>query len=322
MRMGRRAQRQEHTNSFSNGLSDTLLRLARRPIHFSPQQPVSRRKSIHATLDRLAEAERAFLGNEFLAPVLRGQGVQVRIAGVRCRLAVEPADFDGFGVFRPASHVLARLVRPARMAERRAYLDLFPSIGLILVTNTKADGWLALPASRGDRRVQFDGAVPVRLVEDAEPLESIRARFDGMQFWFDEIDPRAEAGAGGYMRQSLAAMLDPRQLERPGLTAEQREAYAALHAARLRRQMQDARAAGERRLRAALDHAAASLDDFIERGDVYTVTYAVDGRRHTSVVNRRDLSIHTAGICLSGEDAVFDLTSLVGVLREADDLGR
>src|SRR4051794_20322752 len=84
-------------------------------------------------LARLESAEDAFLRSDFLAPVLRGGGgVNVRIAGVRCTLAVEPADFEGFGVFRPASHTLARLVREARMGERLRYIELFPAVRFVL----------------------------------------------------------------------------------------------------------------------------------------------------------------------------------------------
>jgi hypothetical protein len=66
-----------------------------------------------------------------------------------------------------------------------------------------------------------------------------------------------------------------------------------------------------------LEHAGAELKDYVERKDVYTVTYEVDGQRHVSAVAKKDLSVQVAGICLSGEDRKFDLHSLVGVIREA-----
>ena len=124
----------------------------------------------------------------------------------------------------------------------------------------------------------------------------------------------------------------PDALVRPGLTPGRRLAYATevawrLDEERARRQAEQLRQAAEaaarvgeqeHRVREALAHAGANLRDLVERGDVYRVTYEVDGRRHTSVVNRNDLTIRTAGICLSGQDSNFDLASLVGVLREGE----
>jgi hypothetical protein len=74
-------------------------------------------------------------------------------------------------------------------------------------------------------------------------------------------------------------------------------------------------------LRGALAHAGAELKDYVERQDVYTVTYEVDGQRHVSAISKKDLSVQVAGICLSGEDENFDLQSLVGVIREAQSGG-
>ena len=274
---------------------------------------------VHAALDRLAAAERKFVGSEFLAPVLRGMGVGVRIAGVHCRLKVEPADFEGWGVFEAVSHTRAKLIGRATMGARRKYLALFPAVRLILCRQVDSH-WHAVAAHRGDSRFAIEGLAPMRLVESGEGdlFETVNARFDGGFFWFDEVDSRGDPAAAAYLRESLASMREPRKLARKGLTAEQRAAYALNYAQRLEQIMKDQRAAAEGRLRAALGHAGADLRDYSDRGEVFRVSYEVDGRRHTSVVRKNDLTVQTAGICLSGQDRNFDLASLVGVLREGE----
>jgi hypothetical protein len=281
-----------------------------------------RRKSdILGAIDRLAKAEEAFVGSEFLAPVLRGLGVGVRIAGVRCRLAVEPGDFEGWGLFKAVAQDRATLVRRMTMAERRRYLALFPPVRLILCRR-EGQEWLGLPASQADSRFSIEGLVPVRFVEDAELFETVVARFDGGQFWFESADDRADPAVPPMLRESLGKMVEPKDVHRPGLTREQRIAYALNYRDRVEAMLRDERHRAESRLRLALEHAGAELRDYREQGDVYRVSYKVDGARHTSVVRKNDLSVVTAGICLSGRDQTFDLTSLVSVLREGTEAGR
>lgn len=273
------------------------------------------KKHIHNVISRLAGAEKMFLQTRFLAPVVRAAEVRVRIANVICRMRISPRSFSGWGVFRPTSYTHANFERDATMVERQRYLALFPAVRLILTDRSDA-GWLAAPARLADARFQLDGQVPVVGVDDAEMFDTIIARFDGATFWVDEPDPQAEPAVAAYLRESLVRMLDPRFIDRAGLTPEQRLAYAAVHAERLRRELESQRATGEYRLRLAIEHAGAKLRGFAELPDVYRVTYSVDGRNHVSVVRKNDLSVQSAGVCLSGQDAYFDLASLVGVLRE------
>jgi hypothetical protein len=275
------------------------------------------RKHLHEILDALAAAEQRAFAAELLAPMVRGGIVQVRIAGIICRLRARPFDFEGWGVFQSTSATTARLVRPARLQERRQYLDRLPLLRMIVCLRER-DEWLSIPAHRADARFRFEGFVPVRLADEVELFEVVLTRFDGAHCWYDGPDPRRDPSMAAYLRESLARMLEPDQLSRPGLTAEERAAYALNYAPRLQAELEARRDRVEDRLRAALAHAGAAFREYQERGDVYRVVYEVDGHRQVSVVNRDDLSVQVAGICLSGRDSQFDLQSMVGVLRQAE----
>ncbi|MEM7624016.1 MAG: hypothetical protein AAF333_00150 [Planctomycetota bacterium] len=280
---------------------------------------------------RLAEAEQRFLENSFLAPVAAGGSVRVRIAGVPYRLRIEPESFRGWGVFKPTSTETAELVRPAGLVERQAYLRLFPKVELILSRHRTGDGWWAVAAHFGDTRMKIEGLVPVLMVEEAAQFEIVRARFDGLHFWFEGAEPAGDPAAARYLRQSLLQRVPIEDLDRPGLTPEQKAAYAVHF---IERPQRDAKKRPGRpreleavdegpadRIREALGHAGAALQDFIEANDGYRITYQLGGRRYSTSVQKDDLTVQVAGICLSGQDRHFDLHSLVGVVREAEETG-
>ena len=150
--------------------------------------------------------------------------MQVRIAGVINRLRVSPPDFRGFGIFQPTSPTAATLVRPATLAQRREYLALFPLVRLILCR--REQGRVAgRSAHRGDQRLQIAGLAPLRMVEEAQQFDVVRARFDGTSFWFESLDTSRDPATAAYLRQQFAQGTEPNQLDRPGLTPEERLAY-------------------------------------------------------------------------------------------------
>lgn len=148
-------------------------------------------------------------------------------------------------------------------------------------------------------------------------FEMVEARCDGAHFWYAGPDARSDPATARYLRQQLELLTPPDKVERSGLTAEERAAYALNYWPRYEATEEGRRSQEERRLRRALEHAGAQLHDYLERQDVYTLTYEVDGRQHVSAVSKQDLTVQVAGICLSGADRNFDLQSLVGVIREA-----
>ncbi len=269
---------------------------------------------IHSLLDRMEAAEEAFLHTEFLAPVLPGGRVRVRIAGVICTLRVTGQAEPGWAILKPLSSARldrALVVDRPSLSQIRDYLALFPEVHLLLVARSDRQ-WLALPAHRGDSRFEITGPVRVHLVTGAEPFQRIVARFDGGLFWFQEVDRRRSPAVAAYLRTALAAETPPEDLHKPTLTAEERAAYALAYEA-LEAALRDR---VEVRLSEALAHGGAELASYIEREDAYTVSFTVDGQEHRSTVRKDDLTVLVAGVCLAGQDRRFDLQSLVGVVRE------
>jgi hypothetical protein len=153
---------------------------------------------------------------------------------------------------------------------------------------------------------------------DLAPFETVIARFDGTSFWYERRDPARNPAIAEYLRGQLAQRgangLPPEagELHKRGLSREECEAYTLV-----RRDLAETlRDPAERRLDEALAHAGAALTSYNARDGLYTVRYRVDGREHVSTVNQHDLTVTSAGICLSGQDRRFDLASLVGVLQE------
>jgi hypothetical protein len=270
--------------------------------------------SIHDILGRLQAAERDFLDHDVLAPVVRGRSIGVRVAGIVCGLRVDDPDREGWMVLRPLSTVRAHIVRAAGLAEVRAYLRLFPAVRLIVLARDDSR-WLALPAHMRVPRVRSDGPVALLLPEEGlAPFETVIARCDGRFFWYERRDTRRNPALAAHLRQALEDDVAPADLRRPGLSPEERAAYGWVRE-RLERARMTVQTA---RLADALAYAGAKLLAYTERDDVYTVAYDVDGQRCVSTIRKGDLSVGTAGICLSGRDGDFDLTSLTGVLREAE----
>ena len=276
-----------------------------------------KKKDIHTLLDRVASAERNFMETEFLAPVLKGGQVRVRIEGLVLTLRVAGSFEPGWAVLKPLSMDRACILRKPGLQQIRSYLALFPAIRLLLLTRGDT-GWLAGQAQAGDSRFQINGPVPVHLAVGVEPFERIIARYDGARFLFQEVDRRRSPAIAAYLREALQTGISPDQLWKPTLTAQEKEAYRRVYHA-----LEEAkRSRVEIRLRDTLGRADAALQSYIEHEDAYTVSFSANGRTHRATVRKDDLTVISAGICLSGQDQRFDLQSLVSVVQEARAEGR
>lgn len=259
--------------------------------------------------DRLALAESSFLTSQFLSPVLPGRSVRVRIDGVILSLKV--SSVKGWCVLRPISTTRAVFVRHATMTEQQSYLNLFPSLRLILCR--KNSMWNGVPASHSDKRFSIAGLAPVEWVEEVQIFDTVTCRFDGYTLWYDSHD---DGRIALYLRQELQKLTEPCELEFSGLTPEFRDAYLMAYGPAISADVEAKRDKNEERLKSALRRAGADYQSYIEREQTYTVSYMVGGESHRSTVRKDTLQVESAGICLNNTDSRFDLQSLVSVISE------
>lgn len=270
-----------------------------------------------AMIAKIAEEEKRLSETTFLAPIVAGGRVRVRVAGIVYEMKVS-TEASGWCILRMTSPGNAELIEPAPLPMVTRYLQLFPRVKLVLVGQFDKDWW-AVAHSTADTRIKLSGPVPVRLVSGGTNFDTINTRFDGNAFWFDSVDRRRDPAVARSMRQALEKDEKPDDIHVPGMVPQERLAYRMLW---LHNHRDDPTEVDDRtRIGEALRHAGATLDSIRFTGpnqQTAAVRFTVDGREHIVSIRMDDLTIESAGICLSGMDQDFDLASIVGVFRESD----
>jgi len=285
---------------------------------------------IRDLLGRLSKAEEELRARRFLAPCVRGGRLRTNVAGLLYTFEPSPRDFEGWGLFRPDGEREARLVEKADLPRVAEYLSLFPRLRLRLAHRLRGATWLAYPANESDARQRFSPAavrpLAVHLVEDGQEFEQALARSVGGAWLFEELDRRADPLDAERLRDAWREGAAPAALGWKGLTPEMCACYSLLYRreelARVRSRLREERRrerTDEGRLRGALRFGGGDLRSYRDRGDHWLVEWATrDGERHTSAISKDDLTVISAGVCLSGEDEKFDLQSLVGVVERGE----
>ncbi len=267
---------------------------------------------------KLAAEERRLYDECFIAPVVGGGLVRVRVSGIVYELSV-PDTYTGWAILKIKNQREARVIEPATPAVVLKYLKLFPRIRMVALQPFQ-NRWWAIAASGSDTRIKLSGPVPVQLVGSCSRFDIVNCRFDGSVFWFESIDRRRDPRIAKTLNKALSEGVEPAKLQCPGATPQERLAYRMLWL-----DEHEETPAGDSdlaRINRALAHAGANLEGFsYQDGDRATVRFTVDGVSRSVLVQKSDLSVVSAGICLSGMDHQFDLTSLVGVWREAHESG-
>ncbi len=276
---------------------------------------------------RLGREEKKLLEQELVAPHFPGDSrVRVGVLGLVYEFRIDPRPAVGLGVFRPASPSHARFVRAAEPEQAEAYLGCFPIVRAVSAVRDDKGTWHALPVDpAAAAKARFAGMVPLVELEGyardrvGGPFESVEGAYDGARVWVRNLDSKADLDKQEALRACLLA-LDRAGAERvKGLTAADREAAAAAFRAReeSQRVLLDVHV---RRALAARGGTLRSLRELVD-GRVEVVWTSRGGAEYRSMLRSVDLSVVSAGICLSAEDQKFDLSSLVGVVHEGEDQG-
>lgn len=277
---------------------------------------------IRKLLNQLAAQEQQLSSTYFLAPCVRGGLVRTRVAGMIYTFTPQPRNFEGWGIFQPANEKTADVIEEPSLPQVAEYLQQLKPLRLRLAHILQRQTWLAYPVNEGDMQQRWGTVKPVavHLVTDGARFEPIVARWDQCSWWFDDIDRRSDPLIVEQLTQQLNKVTLPEELRFKGITPEMQTVYdiAAQQAKEfegLKQQRHD-----EKRLREALRLGGGELQQFRDRHDTWWVEWTTaDGERHTSAIAKHDLTVVSAGICLSGQDRNFDLHSLVSVVEQRFD---
>lgn len=273
---------------------------------------------INKLLNQLANQEQELQEQEFFAPCVPGGEVKTQIASIAYRFQPQPADFEGWGIFKPLDTRTAQWVDEPTLPQISEYLKLLKPLRFWLSYRLKGQTWLAYPVNGDEARKRYGitKPTPVHLVTEGGAFETIIARGDVSSWWFESVDRRADPQITDTLKQHLKQLTDPEMLQFSGMTPEAKITYELVAG---QQEEFGTEKRDRRRLNQALQQGGGALQDFGDRGDYWQVEWTTaDGERHVSAISKGDLTVMSSGICLSGRDRDFDLQSLVGVIENRD----
>ena len=268
----------------------------------------------------LAQDEAKLQGQEFLAPLRREGHARLRLRGLIHELRVANPQ-PGWWICRIKDTKNAEIVDEALPWQRGDYLALWPHVRLVLLEDIKDNAWLALPYNPAEalQRFNITDFVTVQLVDGGQPFERIIGRVEGDTIWYDDHDRRADSAMAEGLRQALAEQRDTPGIT--GLGAGEQMAYTLLNFQTDKVQSLDEMASTDQRIWHALEVGGAHLIGYEVTDYGIRVTWERNGQRSITMVGN-DLGVYSAGVCLSGEETRFDLTSIVGVVQDAPSYAR
>ena len=275
-------------------------------------------------IDKIHKQVQDFHGQEFLAPYLGDNKIQVRIKGLVLTLRIREPRFykvmDRLLVWVTNDGHTADPVGPASPRELREYINLFPSVRL-LVTRIEGNRMWGIQSRTGTGKVQFTGEVPIINLQPllfVDLFDEVSCCFDGTTFFCGEaiIDDPGSMMVAAKLREEIQDRRFTYNNETSLAARYMRPEHEIAFRIAWNRLIEDAKGMVETILGNAVSHAGGQLKGYKQDEDTYKVTIKVDDQEFRNVVVSQDMEVISAGICLSGQDRIFDLQSLVSVFRE------
>lgn len=260
----------------------------------------------------------------FVCPVYRNRWVATRIDKIVYRFKIRAMN-PGWYRFQPITQNKARKIGEAYLAETEAYLRIFNKLRLIMIRR-KGDLIFGIPFKGNRFGFESTQIFPVYLALDdmALDFDEILCRFDGANVWYDQVPMNNDPARSEYLRDALSRHTKPTDINYQGLRLEDKIAYGVRYQLMLEdeerlRKSEEAKLMQntQYRLMRAVEHGGGVFEGYSERGSNFSVTYTIEGETYTSTIAKdRNLTVLSAGFCLSGGDRDFDLPSLMSVIRE------
>lgn len=315
------------------------------------------RPDVRALIKKAAQDTRDVFETTIMAPVVPGCRVRVRIAGVVSEFDVDDREFLGWALLKPEAPGQATLIGEASPAQVKAYMELLPRFQMIMLKELQSSWWALPAQGSDSRisishpvpirlaarimsfdtaTVRFDGASfwfeSIARRRNPAVARTLRDQLSKEVFPEDlqcaEMTPQERLAYAFLFYEQFPELIEQdAPVSIP--TDHTSESTAAIENTfdydTWLKDFQKVRGILERehemgKIKHALRHAGAQLHSYWRSRPMdreVNVNIIVDGKNHIARVDCRDLTVVNAGVCLSGRDMDFDLTSLVGVLREA-----
>lgn len=264
-------------------------------------------------LEKYIQESDSLLSQEFVAPII--DIVRIKHNGFIYNFELNKRK-KTWGIIQPISSTRCKLIRDAEFFEIEKYLEKLPKFKFILIKEIGDKSWIAIPFNYSDvrQRLHLKGkgndTFIIHLVGECSTFDHVIARFDGFNFWFESIDDNVSYECVNRLRNRI---LDEK-VDKKGLTKEQRislDLYIKLDKELEKKRTED-------KIKNSLGIAKAELKSYVELGDNFKITWTSDDEEYSSLIRKKDLTVVSAGICLSGRDSDFDLTSIVNVIKDRE----